>query len=146
VVLVAVWIGCLTILKSPSETLTGHLAFWGVYVLVPPLAAYTTRVTARFLSQRQPKNASSSVKDLYMTDVSDAPGAMFRDRIGMQQSGLPLIGASLFICIICGLFVGTLLQGSLDRASAIQLLLVFPVSLLMLLTAGITLIRLPEQL
>jgi hypothetical protein len=58
--LLVVWVGCLSTLSSPGKTMTGHIAFWCVYVLVPPVTAYTTRIAARWVSQRRHRDASCS--------------------------------------------------------------------------------------
>ena len=153
--LLIVWVGCLPILSSPAKTMAGQIAFWCVYVSVPPFTAYTTRVVARFLATWRPKDPStlkdlyakdpSPLKDLYATDVLTAPGALLMDRIGMQQSGLPLVVASLMPAALFGATVHTLIVGPEDGVMA-HLLWLCPVGVLMLLLAGLALIKLPEDL
>lgn len=139
-----VWIGCLPFLRGPSETIAGRMTFWCVYLVIPPLTAYTTRIAARFLSQRRSKS-SFTLKDVYVTNVYTAPGALLKDRTGMPQSGLPLIAVALMLGMLFGLMFVTL-EGLADQAAGAQLLWVCPAGLLMLLMAGSVLIQLPEHL
>ncbi len=144
--LLIVWVGCLTTLSSPSETMAGHIAFWCVYVSVPPFTAYTVRIIARWVSQRRHRDVSFTLRDVYAREVYTAPGALLRDRIGMQQSGLPLVVASLMAGALYGTTVVALIAGPAGGAAVLQLLWLCPAGLLMLLLAGLALIRLPEHL
>jgi hypothetical protein len=142
--LLIVWVGCLSTLSSPGQTMAGHIAFWCVYVLVPPITAYTTRIVARWVSQRRHRDASFTLRDVYLTDVHTAPGALLRDRTGMQQSGLPLVLPCLLLGALFGGTVITLIAAPAGGAAVAQLLWLCPACLLMLLMAGAGLVRLPE--